>query len=178
MDHDQRFEAAGTRGVNRTRHQFLAGAAFSMHQHGAVRGRYRADRLLELLQAWTASDDIFQRITAGGIALEGKILTAQGKGVQSAGDGHADLFHQSGTLMDILKCPGIDGVNGGFIIFDGSDQNHRGFRRRFARVTQHFDAVVVWHFDIANNDVIQSAAELLDGCVTRGNGLDAVAFFA
>src|SRR5581483_4353864 len=80
--------------------------------------------------------------------------------------------------MDILKRAGVDRVDRSLIVFHCGDQDHRCFRRGLTGVAQHFNAVVIRHLDVADYNIIQSAVQLFDGGLARGDGFNAMPFFA
>ena len=59
------------------RHQFLAGATLALHQHRAVGGGHGADNLFQSLDGRAAANDVIQRIVAGRVASQGKVLPPQ-----------------------------------------------------------------------------------------------------
>jgi len=67
-------------------------------------------------------------------------------------------FHQSRTLTDVIRrSPGLHRLYRSLIVIHRCDQNDGGVRRNAVRVAQHLDAINIRHFDVGDNDVVQSA---------------------
>ena len=60
--------------MNRARNQFLSSTTFSVDQNGTAGRRYSSNCFLQLINRGAASDDVVERISAGGIAAECLIL--------------------------------------------------------------------------------------------------------
>ena len=144
--------------MNSARHQFLTGSTLTLDQDGAGRRCHGAHGLLQLLHCGTGSNDVVQRISCGGITAQRKILFAEDQLLQRALHRQLDLVHQSRTLTDVIRrSPGLHRLYRSLIVIHRCDQNDGGVRRNAVRVAQHLDAINIRHFDVGDNDVVQSA---------------------
>src|ERR1019366_5469754 len=160
-------------------YEFFTGSAFAIDENRAAGGSYGADGLFQLLQRGTYSDDVVERVARGRVAAQGKILTAERNPGERAGDGEFDLVHEAGTLADVIgRAAGLDRLDGGLVVVDGSHQNDGGIGRNLVGVAQDFDAVDGGHLDVGHDHVEQGAVDLALGRFAAGDGFHFMAIAA
>ena len=159
--------------------QFLAGSALAVDQYGAAGRSNRADGLLQLLQRADCADNVVERVASGGIATQGKVLTAERNFCQRPGNGQLDFIHQARTLANVVGCAtGFHRLHRGFVVVHGGHQNHRRLRRDLVRMAQDFDAIDDGHLDVGHDHVEERAVDLALCSIASGHGLDLVAIAA
>ena len=99
--------------------------------------------------------------------------------VERAGDGQLDFVDQARAFADVIGgTSGLDGLHCGFVVVDGSHQNHGRFGRDLMGVAQHFDAVDARHLDVGNDHVEERAVDFALGRIAGGDGFDFVTIAA
>ena len=160
-------------------YQFFTGAALAVNQDGAGGGSDGAQSLFQLLHGRARADDVVERVVGSGVAAQGKVLLAQRQFFENAIDGQFDFVDQAGTFANVIgRASGFHGFHRGFVVVDRRDQDDRGIGRNAVSMTQHFDAIDVWHLDVGDDQIVQSAIDLVFGCLAGLHGFDAMSVAA
>ena len=160
------------------RHQFLAGTALAVNEHGAAGGRDGPDGLLQFFDGDAVADHVFQRVAAGRIALVSGVLSPQDNGFHRTGHRHLEFFQQPRPLVNVIEGPALHCLHGSLIIFHRCNQDDRGFRRYLPGEAQDFNAVSLRHLDVSDQHFIICRTQFFLGGLSGIHGLNFVAFFA
>ena len=165
--------------MDSARHQLFTRPTFAVNQDGAGGGCDGANGQLEFFHRRTGADDVVERIVRGSVTSQGKILFAQSEFFQHTADCEPDFVNQARALANVIgRSSRFYRFHGGFVVIDRSDQDYRRIGRNAMGVAKDFDAVDVWHLDVGDDDIIESAINFIFGSLAGLNGFNAVSVAA
>ena len=101
--HERAMRAAAQL-MDRSRHQFLAGAGFALDQHGGIGGRGRFDLLQHAAQRSAGPDDFIEAILAADLFLQINLFVLDALAKLADFFKHQRVLHRDGDLAgDVIE---------------------------------------------------------------------------
>ena len=150
VDGHERAGVPGAVGVQRLRHQFLAGAGFSQHQHRIVAVGHQADALEDGAHHFAVAEHLFAGLAlvcGGGTAIAVALPGAQRARQRLRQRLAADRF---GQMVERAQAHGLDGVRADRI---GGQHDARHAGRQRWRCAQERQTVVAGQAQVDNRQV-------------------------
>ena len=152
IDRDQRLFGAQTQGVDRLRHQFLAGAGFTRDQNREVGSRHQFDFALDALDAGAVAHRVQQEVGLAWRVDDATDLRLGGFFCQRAMHGVQNVLVLE-RLGDVVPGAGANRARGvvGFAVARDHDDRNRLVEQFDAR--EHLKAVHVGQTDVEQNHI-------------------------